>query len=460
MELNFTETGIRSIEVETNLAEQIKNVVKSKDINAISEFIKRECTNPEFETQIKSSVLLAAIDTRDKKLIKKILDLNIEVNRCGLRYTEFYDRPIVYSIGTNDVKIFKMVLEAMGEFKDRFLNVEAFSRAVKESAFQIAEYLLKTYPEKDYINEQKILGESHLMSAVSDDDYKMVKFLIDRGANVNQISNETSVLCRCCDNIRIAKLLLENGADPNEGSRDGNISPLSEAAAYGKPELIKLYLQYGAEINKRDSYGSTALMTAVGFGRLDNVKCLLENGADPNIKTSSGETVLHYAFVCSKADDPEGEKIYKILHMLVHDYHVEPVYDTLFLWKFMECNSTISFKFFREHGFDLNSSLINGENIIHSLVRRGYITDAEEDLIEKATSFGIDLNHKNNYGETPLHVAAKYDSGKGSRFNYLKVLLKNGADTTIKDNKGRTPYDVAKFYGCKQNMELLEEASV
>ncbi len=460
MELNFTRTGIRSIDEENTLAEQIKNVVKSKDLDAISELIKKEATTPEYETQIKSSVLIAAIDTRDKKFIKKILDLNIEVNRSGLRYTKFHERPIVYSIGTNDVKIFKMILEAMGELKNRFLEVEAFSRAVRESAFQIAEYLLNTYPEKNYINDLRTLGESNLMSAVSDDDYKMTKFLIDRGANVNQISNDTTALCRCCDNTRITKLLLEHGADPNEGSRDGNQLPLSEAAAYGKPAVLKLLLQYGAEINKRDSYGSTALMTAVAYGRLDNVKFLLENGADPNIKNNAGETVYHFAFVCSSAADPDGEKIYKILHMLVHDYSAELVYDDLFVWKFMECSSAITFKFFKEHGFDLNSSLINGENIIHSLVRRGYISDAEENLLEKAVPFGIDLNHKNNYGETPLHIAAKYDANKGSRFNYLKVLLKVGADTTIKDNKGRTPYDVAKFYGCKQNMELLEEASV
>ena len=67
MELNFTRTGIRSIEDENILAEQIKTVVKSKDLDAISELIKKEGTTPEYETQIKSSVLIAAIDTRDKK---------------------------------------------------------------------------------------------------------------------------------------------------------------------------------------------------------------------------------------------------------------------------------------------------------------------------------------------------------------------------------------------------------
>ena len=50
-----------------------------------------------------------------------------------------------------------------------------------------------------------------------------------------------------------------------------------------------------SEIDKRDSYGKTALHCSVSAGQVDTVKYLLYNHADPNIKDHREEAPLHVA---------------------------------------------------------------------------------------------------------------------------------------------------------------------
>lgn len=58
-------------------------------------------------------------------------------------------------------------------------------------------------------------------------------------------------------------------------------------------KIIKILLEYGADINAKDNRGFTAL---IGAGKTDFVRALLENNADTEIKNNDKEnTALLYA---------------------------------------------------------------------------------------------------------------------------------------------------------------------
>lgn len=57
---------------------------------------------------------------------------------------------------------------------------------------------------------------------------------------------------------------------------------------------ILLYT-FNADIDKRDSYGKTALHCAVSAGQANTVKYLLHNRANPNVKDHREEAPLHAA---------------------------------------------------------------------------------------------------------------------------------------------------------------------
>lgn len=78
------------------------------------------------------------------------------------------------------------------------------------------------------------------------------------------------------------KLLWENGATLKNADR-GRF--LGQAVLDGNAELIKDYVNYGADVNESDSEGLTPLHIAVMEGQLEMAKILLSLGAYAHIKT-------------------------------------------------------------------------------------------------------------------------------------------------------------------------------
>lgn len=111
----------------------------------------------------------------------------------------------------------------------------------------------------------------------------------------------------------LVKLLVSYGADINHKSKVGS-SPLFMACEHfhsnrarqvllGKPDvprqldLVKYLVENGAEIREANRHGNTPLAAAAlsGFKDPSLVAYLLDKGADPNAKNSHGSTALHFA---------------------------------------------------------------------------------------------------------------------------------------------------------------------
>ena len=77
----------------------------------------------------------------------------------------------------------------------------------------------------------------------------------------------------------ILRILVGAGADVNKANTYG-VAPLSAAAEQGNLENVKILLKAKANVNARDSAGSTALTVAVLRGYVEEVKVLIAAGAD------------------------------------------------------------------------------------------------------------------------------------------------------------------------------------
>ena len=228
---------------------------------------------------------------------------------------------------------------------------------------------------------------------------EMVKYLINKGADVNSRNNiKDTPLKRACSMMTekkeqavvyytIAKLLIEHGADVNAkcgisawGGFDLNQTPLHSAAENGNFEMVKLLVEHGADVNAMNYEGATPLRTAIVWGHnKDIIKYLIFNGSDVNIK-----------------DKTEGNSIFL---------------EFLMRWKDLEIAKMIL-----EHG--------------------------------------ANINEPDNKGRTALHHVVSWKNNKET----VKFLIANGTALKAKTNLWQTPLDIAKEKRNKEIIELLEKA--
>ncbi|MFA6315910.1 MAG: ankyrin repeat domain-containing protein [Elusimicrobiota bacterium] len=118
-----------------------------------------------------------------------------------------------------------------------------------------------------------------------------VRALLDKGGDPNKVSScpanvvdelppspkGTAIECALMERrSEIATLLVERGADPNQG----RYPPLLAAAFQGHVKLVKLMLDKGADVNIRGFQNWTALASAAYGGHVEIVRELMARGAD------------------------------------------------------------------------------------------------------------------------------------------------------------------------------------
>jgi ankyrin repeat protein len=134
---------------------------------------------------------------------------------------------------------------------------------------------------------------------------------IDRGAD-GILGAGTTPLLRAAKtgDAKVVKLLLEHGANPLATAGRGGVTSILLAANVGTSEsdrtgrrkteagaieTIRLLMKAGADINAADSQGRTAAHGAALWGLTEVIRFLHENGVDLNRKDSRGLTPLQTA---------------------------------------------------------------------------------------------------------------------------------------------------------------------
>ena len=130
----------------------------------------------------------------------------------------------------------------------------------------------------------------------------VVHLLIHSGAYLEQIDHEgaTAVSVATAD-PGLLRTLLDAGAQVETSDAETYL-PLVEAALYQRHASIALLLERGANVNAFELRRSaTALMMAAHRGLVDTVDLLLEHGADSNRQDQAGNTALSTALRLSES---------------------------------------------------------------------------------------------------------------------------------------------------------------
>ncbi|KAL0425229.1 UNVERIFIED_CONTAM: Potassium channel SKOR [Sesamum radiatum] len=196
------------------------------------------------------------------------------------------------------------------------------------------------------------------------------------------------------------------------------------------------------QIEKHESELAMRLNCAANDGDLNRIQHLVESGADPNKMDYNGQSALHRA--ASKGYED-------IIQFLVHkQVQINPR---------DHFGRTPLFKAIK-NGHDRAASLLVRAGASLSIDDAGNclcnaVAKKDLDFLKRLLANGINPNSKNYDLRTPLHLAASE-----GLYSESILLLEAGASVFATDRWGRTPIDEARIGGNRDLLKLLEDAKV
>lgn len=249
-------------------------VYYDKDEEVI-EFLLVSKANPNIANKDIKSPLTMAIKLNKYNCVKMLIEA-----KANIEFKDKYGRrPLANAVRYNDLhldsKIFNLLLESKAD--PQYIDNEGFT------ALSIA-------VARGYLDQVKILLQPQ---------YTPRYYLGDKSLLTIAVCEfETNVVSTLNDNrMIIARLLLDNGIDPNYGGDEEIETPMHSACFGGKAEMVKILVEYKVEINRVFEDKSTPLALAAQKGHLDVVKVLLDNKANCNMIEGTNNTPLYHAII-------------------------------------------------------------------------------------------------------------------------------------------------------------------
>lgn len=140
--------------------------------------------------------------------------------------------------------------------------------------------------------DAKIDGRPALHAAIGNASLAGVRFLLDRGADVDAIwdgYDMTPLMAACSQGkskgSKIALMLITAGCDVAYRRAEDEMSALEFAVAACTSEVVEALIAAGAPVNGPDGCQQTPAILAIRANNVDNLKALMARGADLTIRS-------------------------------------------------------------------------------------------------------------------------------------------------------------------------------
>jgi len=169
------------------------------------------------------------------------------------------------------------------------------SKLPPELIVELINHMRKIQNDQDLLSLRN--GEDLLNAMKIDDKDKIRQLLNEPYIDINvkdEYGYAPLIWATKSNNSKIVKILLNKGANPNMQDNRGD-TPLIWAVNNNNPEIIRILLGKGANPNIQNRNGHTPLIWAARNNKPEIVRILLDKGADPNIAGNDRYTPLDWA---------------------------------------------------------------------------------------------------------------------------------------------------------------------
>lgn len=275
-------------------------------------------------------------------------------------------------------------------------------------------------------------GRWPLNDACSIGDLSLVKLMVSKGASVTVSDDEykytplhLAIRSDSEDSLKLVKFLVEKGADVNAVTKSG-YTPLIYAGRNWTSglEIIKYLAGKKADVNAAANDGYNVGMSCAVLLDLDCYKFLDKNGFNFNSRDEEGMTPLLYfvSIVTCKSRD----EIFYYSRIMEKEKEIAAII------KFLSTKS------------DINSSGNDRETPLH--IACSSLMDYTK-IIEPLVQNGANVNARGRYGQTPVFNCRRHPG-------MIKFLIDAGADLSLRDKYGLTCLDE-----CEKEVKVNPEIS-
>ncbi len=267
-------------------------------------------------------------------------------------------------------------------------------------------------------------NEEQLFNLIRSNEPRDIEDLLKNNSNINinqknKHGSTPLILATYSGYLKIVKILIENGADINLTSND-NTTPLIWATVGNHIAIVRYLLNNNADIDAKDKHGFTALMWAASKNNESLVKIFLQYGADTQVKNYNSETAYELA---KKAGN------IRLFYIIKDHKGNDKINLKENIIKAVNNNDLIYLS--KQYGVKFNEITDkDGNNILHLAIQK-----KKRDIIDWIlTNRKINVNSQNNQGNTPLIEAILNDDG----ITVSNLLKERSLDINKQDNNGYT----------------------
>ena len=410
---------------DTNIFEYVQRFPKTRKINCFLLF----CFLAQ-EIQQKSPELFSRLKTTIESL--KIADKTIQ------KYIDNFDSlPLIEFVEYGCEKnspAYEIMYGDKSKVADEtvlpYLPFASFSSQRIKTAKDLKEFLV---PEKDKSREipkDKKLTKDDFLESAKNDDVQTLLACIETGKFNIDSADATGMTAlhyaASFGHIQIVKILVEKGARINK-KNDWGETCLHYAAKYGSLCTVEFLVTKGGDIFAEDQSRWTPFIDSVDSGSLNVTVFLATKGSDMNRRSRDGKAPLHIAAIngdlpiCEflvlngAAIDSKDDSQKTPLHFAASEGHLN-------ICQFL-CNNSA----------DQDIRDLTGRAALHYAALFGHV-----DVIECLIDHGSNPNCVDNSGTTPLMLAAS-----GGYLACVECLVFKGADINMVDSAKKTALDLA-----------------
>lgn len=223
---------------------------------------------------------------------------------------------------------------------------------------------------------------------------EIVQYLLEKGADPDARDSDGIPVVGSAVNgghTNMVQWLVDAKADVNVVYTQNKITPLHEAHPY--PEIVRILLDHGADINKGNVESRTALNFAIRVNNLAPVQVLLDAKTKPDINSAT---------------------IYEDLRIVIHSGYVGIVEAML------------------EAGADVNNVNEKGESLL------AYAINASSLMVSKILEYNPDLDMRDKKENTALHCISKFTT-----LETVRLVVNAGGRLDVLNSDKDTPLIVA-----------------